>query len=1094
MRGLFLSMKRGWSGGGRVTLWGLAVWLLGWTAFGGAAVGPEIRSIERRGADLVIRATVPGGIARLVLEGSRQSDFRGWIPRAVERVKSGEPEVVFVIAGSGEVEMFRVRADATDPLPAAFYTGTTNFAEATSANGGGLTRIEDAVGGAVVPGTAPRVNESDGTARSVVESDIWVVEGDRMYFFNQYRGLQVLNVSNPDRPSLEGTFALPGAGEQMYLLNGRHAVLLAHDPCNAWGTQSESAVVIIDTGAQPLAEVARMPVKGRIVESRLVGTALYVATETWQAKPDGSGAWEAGTWVSSFDLAIPGKPEAKGTLWFPGSGNVVTATDRFLFVSIIDYSRSWPWRSDLQVVDIASPDGTMAPFAKIPLAGHVADKFKIDLLGDVLRVVVEATETQQSARWVTVLETYRLADPRAAGPVAYAKLDRLELARGERLFATRFDGERGYIVTFLRIDPLWVIDLSDPADLKVAGELEIPGWSTYIRPMGDRLLTMGIDNTNGWRVAVQLFDVANPAKPALLSKVPLGENSSWSEANQDEKAFGVFPEAGLLLVPLSSWSSTGGGAQGVQLIDFDRNGLKQRGFLESTTLVPRRATTRTDRVLAISGRELITANVVDRDRPAITGTLELAYPVERVLVSGGYLLEFQSGSIRVRPVGASETEARTHQVGDSPVLGATIQGSRLHLLQGQAAQVNWEQPVGSTEWLAKTNAGTLVATTWDLSALPELTAIGKAGMDIEDTWLAEARPHWPRPDVLVWATETSSWGVWWGAATDAVMVRGGGVIGPWMPWWYGGERRLFAVGLDATGVAQTLHRQSLSGEGNPAGAVVSGGTLLFSTRQIGHSEVVSTNVVVDRIWVSLGTVLVTNTPTDGSPGERVTKEETGEYRLVTNSYPVMRWWSTFELDVVDYAAGAGSPTRRPALPVGGQLAGVSHEGSLLYSTATREVPDGKGTQQVWLEAAAYDGVVTRLVDSVLIADYSLSETFAIATAGPAVFLARGGWDAKSVQRVERWQVSEAGRWTMLGSAGLGGSPSELRVFGDLLASRGGAGLEVFHVGAPGVLAPVPTLQTPGCYGGDLAKGAGDLATGLWLPLGEYGAVQLLEGR
>jgi uncharacterized secreted protein with C-terminal beta-propeller domain len=138
--------------------------------------------------------------------------------------------------------------------------------------------------------------------------------------------------------------------------------------------------------------------------------------------------------------------------------------------------------------------------------------------------------------------------------------------------------------------------------------LEVPGWSTFIRPLGDRLLTLGVDDARGWRVSVQLFDVSNPARPLLIDREPLGEDSSWSEANQDEKAFGIFPEAGLLLVPVSEWKNDGG-AHGVQLLDFGRDTLAKRGLLASDEVVPRRATLRGERVLAVSGRELVTADV-----------------------------------------------------------------------------------------------------------------------------------------------------------------------------------------------------------------------------------------------------------------------------------------------------------------------------------------------------------------------------------------------------------------------------------------------------------------------------------------------------
>ena len=86
-------------------------------------------------------------------------------------------------------------------------------------------------------------------------------------------------------------------------------------------------------------------------------------------------------------------------------------------------------------------------------------------------------------------------------------------------------------MTFLRKDPLWIVDLSDPALPQIKGELQVPGWSTYIQPLGNQLVTIGISDSNDWRVAVSLFDVKDAAKPSLLSRVPLGQNYSWSEAS-----------------------------------------------------------------------------------------------------------------------------------------------------------------------------------------------------------------------------------------------------------------------------------------------------------------------------------------------------------------------------------------------------------------------------------------------------------------------------------------------------------------------------------------------------------------------------------
>src|SRR5262249_858281 len=159
---------------------------------------------------------------------------------------------------------------------------------------------------------------------------------------------------------------------------------------------------------------------------------------------------------------------------------------------------------------------------------------------------------------------------------------------GERLFATRFDEQLAYVVTFQRIDPLFVINLADPEHPRIVGEVQVPGWSTYIHPLGDRLLTMGVENAGGWHGAVSLFAVHYPVPPGLLRRVPVGDNYSWSEANTDEKAFTVLPEIGLLLVPYQGYSTNGYSTR-VQLIDLLATNLVARGAIDHQ-MQPRRAT------------------------------------------------------------------------------------------------------------------------------------------------------------------------------------------------------------------------------------------------------------------------------------------------------------------------------------------------------------------------------------------------------------------------------------------------------------------------------------------------------------------------
>ena len=134
---------------------------------------------------------------------------------------------------------------------------------------------------------------------------------------------------------------------------------------------------------------------------------------------------------------------------------------------------------------------------------------------------------------------------------------------------------------------------------------------------------------------MSLFDVKDPAKPSLLSKVPLGDNYSWSEVNSDEKALTVLPDAGLILVPYQG-NTTNGYASRVQLIDLGATSLTARGAIEHR-LQPRRATVHGNRVLSISGRELITVDATDRTR--------LTLDVVEANAQGG-VMELPAGELR----------------------------------------------------------------------------------------------------------------------------------------------------------------------------------------------------------------------------------------------------------------------------------------------------------------------------------------------------------------------------------------------------------------------------------------------------------------
>ncbi|TSC76240.1 MAG: copper amine oxidase-like protein [Parcubacteria group bacterium Gr01-1014_31] len=132
-----------------------------------------------------------------------------------------------------------------------------------------------------------------------------------------------------------------------------------------------------------------------------------------------------------------------------------------------------------------------------------------------------------------------------------------ELAKGEQIFSVRFMQGRAYLVTFRQTDPLFVLDLKDPRNPRVLGELKVPGFSTYLHPYDETtLIGLGRETeASSWGGATQLglkvslFDVSDVANPKELDKEVLGDRGSDSIALNDHKAFLFSREKNLLVFP-----------------------------------------------------------------------------------------------------------------------------------------------------------------------------------------------------------------------------------------------------------------------------------------------------------------------------------------------------------------------------------------------------------------------------------------------------------------------------------------------------------------------------------------------------------------
>jgi len=209
--------------------------------------------------------------------------------------------------------------------------------------------------------------------------------------------------------------------------------------------------------------------------------------------------------------------------------------------------------TEIHRFDISRPDVTEYR-ASGRVTGYVLNQFSLSEHEGVLRVAstrdpewINVTDTKPSVSFVTTF-----ADD---GAGALRQLGRVGgLGTNERIHGVRFIGDRGYVVTFRQVDPLHVIELADPANPRVMGELVIPGYSAYLHPVGDGLLLgVGQDATATGRLRgtqISLFDVSDPAAPRRLQHLTLPD--AWSEAENDHHAFLYWPATGLAMIPYAT--------------------------------------------------------------------------------------------------------------------------------------------------------------------------------------------------------------------------------------------------------------------------------------------------------------------------------------------------------------------------------------------------------------------------------------------------------------------------------------------------------------------------------------------------------------
>jgi len=559
--------------------------------------------------------------------------------------------IVPAIVGSLAATFLACGGGATDE-----GTGGTDFVSDDPSGNNGASGSPGGVDAGATSDTGAVPTEDGGSkddpARAIEEADIVKVSGTRLYALSRMGGLSVIDVATRDKLKFLGRWRPNGQPFEMYVRDD--VVLAMVNGFQEWSYESGSGgtvkqtsrVVALDVrDPAKISTVGDFAIPGEVSDSRVVGDVMYVVSfqngYCWgcTSKPStvvmSLGIKDPRT-IAKVDQVAFTSPTASYSWW----KRSVSATSTRFWIGGPEYT--WTGKekpkSTIQALDVSDPNGKLVLGASVGVDGMIQSRWQMDESAGVLRVISQPGWSGESPS----VQTFTVKSSSEITPLGNMKL---VLPKPESLMSVRFDGTRAYAITTERKDPLFTIDMTDPAKPVQKGELEMPGWVYYMEPRGNRLLGLGFDQGNpDGAMTVSLFDVSDLTTPKMIKRVNFGKG--WASAPEDSdrihKAFRVLDDEKLILVPYSSydWRGSDGvchrSESGIQLIDWKDDTLTLRG-MAPVWGSPRRAFLHDQRMFAVSDGLVATYDIADRSKPVAKAELPLANPSHRAVVLGDHI-------------------------------------------------------------------------------------------------------------------------------------------------------------------------------------------------------------------------------------------------------------------------------------------------------------------------------------------------------------------------------------------------------------------------------------------------------------------------
>ena len=409
--------------------------------------------------------------------------------------------------------------------------------------------------------------------------------------------LTTIDVSDPASPTVVGHQSVDGSLVGARMVDGTARLVTTASPAgfdfvypSGRGSQdvaeATNRAILEDSSAEDwLPQVRSVDDDGTITAAEAAVTCEAVSHP---------GVWSGPGTVSVLTVDVDGGGiDPSATVSVQASGETVYASTDTLYVATWEHldgdladdpeqARGDDLVTAIHAFDISgAAPATYLATGEVP--GDLLDQFAMDEHDGTLRVATTVGTRfggEASESFVTTLRRDG-ADLAQVGQVG-------EMGRTEQIRSVRFLGDVGYVVTFRQTDPLYTVDLADPAAPTVVGELKIPGFSSYLHPVGDgRLVGIGQDATDEGRTTgtqVSLFDVSDPSSPQRIQQWQVPDGTSMAEG--DHHAFLWWAPEDLLVIPLSSYGDVllDGGSlsyfDGAVALDVGDDGIRERGRVQ----------------------------------------------------------------------------------------------------------------------------------------------------------------------------------------------------------------------------------------------------------------------------------------------------------------------------------------------------------------------------------------------------------------------------------------------------------------------------------------------------------------------------------